>query len=1236
MTTPCPPDAITIYRLPPLPFPFNGARKQPPFHTGTEPTLPIPAHSQWMKSDPTMTTEFRDLFDGSPAISFAPLPRFKAPRPDPALFLSAAHRRQEASREASALLEHLPDTPGLVTLLIQQQFAVDGNRAGLQCLAADGLSNTFVSLGNAAVFVHQNPDWTLPTDQKCWVIELPDTAAELFNKLKALDLQSFLKRHWDTYWDARAPRTPVSRRQRLTQLYHRHFEACAQLAYAESRLSAAQLKPLLAANEDPQEAIKLDEQQLYVEQPSLVSVDRRREALPGALVITVDQEPRTAQLLYLPCQPSALEVFGERTEMEQWLIRQQQTLLPHLDSPDLFSVDYSLAQPPVATAATQLLADLQRRWLDTVSKSAGDDLLEHARLGLERARRASEQLRNQSPLSVATNALPGFAIEPDTLENEPGLFGLLQADIALATRWATLKQARDLLEKYLAGSDGDPQVERFKGYQDRLLAAEKASGKAARALFFEDPGLDSASHYAALYAARTEGLRAEADIQLALGQINADEHQMLTAVLATPALVERSTDIRVSRLSLSLIENNGESQTTTTEELKGALVFSRTITPHTAQPKGGLLLYWPGTQGGIQHFASRQTLEQTCFNIAPDDPLSSLQIIHLDVDPFEYSLRSQHDAFTTQASQLRQRFPQASQAKALASELEQLRTRAMAQCVVHTHSARELAYAQLREQQRTQALARQMPDWLNQLSETERLPLKTMMRDYLEAAKRSHEMLERHLPHRDDVCDTLIDARLRSRFSLKGSVQVKIDLPDSIEWRRELGAPGPGGTPQTNVPYPGAKRSTLTLRDLLLRNIDHDMQQRLAFRKLIVSADDAADASALEAGLDLNYLRTLATELDLAQHYENLILRAFKGAPGQPAFIHAHRQECLREYARQTLKLQGESARLQKRLHGAGPQVFDIVIDAGTSQAWQVDGKHIELLPVRLSAVGKDVETGDVPLLGVTFIVDKISGLTLLYLPDRSDELALSQYPSLESARMALFNLCLSSAMVDYLAGRAARGQYERHVYHLKQALLNNYNAIISTGDAWPSTTSLADHLLNTHMGRLILANRSDARSNATLAMELYALKAGMVFTYLKMALGLVPFVGTAIGLYDAWNSANLAVAAFLRGKVGHGLAELESALLSLFDAMVDVLTGAAPSVRGCGKSAAWRTVQAPCRRLRRPTPGARSNDFPATNMRTKYPWRTYTPTPRAFIAMSIATPPATSLSITAESTRCS
>lgn len=196
---------------------------------------------------------------------------------------------------------------------------------------------------------------------------------------------------------------------------------------------------------------------------------------------------------------------------------------------------------------------------------------------------------------------------------------------------------------------------------------------------------------------------------------------------------------------------------------------------------------------------------------------------------------------------------------------------------------------------------------------------------------------------------------------------------------------------------------------------------------------------------------------------------------------------------------------------------------------------------------------------------------------------------------------------------------------------MKNFDALIGVGTAWPASTSLAAHLLNVHMGRLLEAHRSTSRSNDALYLEHVALRSGAMFNYLKMALGVVPFVGTAIALYDAWNSANLAVAAFLRGDVGHGLAEVEAVLLSLIDAAMDVLP-----VAGATSSAARAATRGRQLRALTKQPGAlqvstRSRcDTPSSvsqvmSTNRRFPLPACNRVPKGFIATFIATLTATS-----------
>ncbi|WP_438869721.1 dermonecrotic toxin domain-containing protein [Pseudomonas sp. L1(2025)] len=1096
-----------------------------------------------------------------PTFPFKPKPgvaRLNQQPQDTSLLLTATQRWQECRTQLRELMSGIPDAPSLVTLLIKERLALDGNSTGLRCLDAEGRSGAFISLSNAAAFVRQHSPWTLPPEQKCITVGLPEDRPyqAVLQQLAELDLDAFLEQHWNRYWESRAPGTPVSRRSRIGQLYNIHLEASAQVAFAERSLSATQLQALLAVNGHTPTP-KPGEPQLYSEQLALCWPHQRKEDLPGALVFTIDDEPLTAQLLYLPSEQPPLKRFAERTEMEQWLVEHQQQLLPHVANPAAFSVDYNLQLTPRQAAVEQLLAHWRLIWLDSVrTKNGGNQLSLHGVQALSLAQATTTKLR-QAP--VFANLPVPTAPGPDEGQDEPGWFGLLQADIPLDTRWSNLKRERDALEGFLGNQLPDTVIESrlqtLKTYHDTLTRQEQLSISAATALLYRERVFDTATinlNYTALHTARVTALRIEADLLIALDQLSAEEHRWITSTLSQPAPAPPS----VAQLSLSASTRNGDALTVTSTTLKGPLVFADAATLNDPLSPHSLLLYCPGSHGTLQRFASRRELEQHLFRLQDDAPDVSLKLEPLSGDAMEHSLEGQHGEFESLAADLRQRYPIPEQAGQLADELQQLRIHTLTRLTVPVNAVRQLAYAQILEQRRSGALVKQLPTWFKQMPDTERTSLKALMLAYLQAAKRSHALLERDLPPREVFCKKLLGERLHKDFAITRDWTITLDIPDAIVWRRDIVAGAAPGTPQTSVPTASKERSSFSLSELLLLNIDTNVEQRLSFRHVTVICDDKSQAEALRTGLTLPYLRTLARELDLAQRYEDQIRLTFMGSTAHSTFINEYQRECLVEPLRQLLKLESQCGVLENRLTGIAPQVLAIAIDARTPEAWNRDGMQVALIPAYLTAGGKDTNDQGTTLAGVTFIEEKVSGLTLLYLPDSPDGQRLYTFSDLEQARRKLFNLCLDDTQLNYLAGRALLGDPAAHASRLKQAHLKNFHGMIGTGLAWPATTSLADHLLNTHMGRLIEANRSSARSNMALAQERHALKSGMVFSYLKMVLGLVPFVGTGIALYDAWTSANLATAAFLRGEVGHGLAEMESVLLALFDAALDLATG--------------------------------------------------------------------------------
>ncbi len=1090
-----------------------------------------------------------------------------APSPDQNLLLTASERWRDCHRQWLELMEQSPQARASITRLLKDHWDLDGNRVGLGFFAAGNRPEHFVSLTHACAFVLQQPAIEVSLDARCAVTGLArehrlfgKPPSELLEQLKNLNPEHLLNHDWGRWWNGRAPGTAVSRRAMAIRLYRQHFEASSQVAHAQRTLTAEQMKSLLTLIDAPSDSTLVDAPPMTIKQLALRFADSRRVELPGVLLISTEQ-PAT-QLLYLPEQQPAWRHFRHRHEVENWLTTHPHNTagMPPLDG---ISLEYTrIVTTPLAVAAEQLIARVSVARMNSIRQGNGNDIAEHGATALDAADRQDQQRRQEAVFAEPAEWPADILSEEETGDSVPQ-FGLLTPDIALDTRQSALAYhcaaLETLLGKDFAGDLNDSCLQNLKQHLDALVAAEQASQTAASALLDSRDALKmlelrhaSNPHYTALYQARLAGLRSEAEIQLTLNQLSPEEHRWVQALLDAPT-APRNADVAVARLTLSTTEGDGGTQS---EELDGVLLIT-----HPSMLRGvarhSLLLYWPGRFGGLQRFASRRALEQALFKLSANDDVLALHLSELSGDPFEYALQNQLYRCVQQATRLIADNPVPAKTQQRTVALEKLREHTLPRLTVPMPAARELAFAQLLEQNRSSVLAKALPQWLGTLSDARRSQFKHLFKTYIAAMKRSHELLERDLPPRDDFSKKRIDARLRKDFALKQDFEVMLDLPDSTTWQKVITDGAAPGTPQKNVLIASKNRSKLSLADLAQTNIDQELWWRLSLMQVEISTGDDAERQKLKTGITQPYLRKLITEMDLAGHYETQIRHAFLGAPTAVAFDLEYRRESLTEPWRLMLKLQGEFALLQQQIDAHGRQVLNIAIDANTSQAFAAQGTRIVLLPAHLTVGGEDTpHQGPSTLSGVTFIEEQVSGLTLLYLPDSPDGIHLRQYDTLEQARQSLFNLCLHNSMVNYLAGRALQGDFALHVSRINEALLRNFNALIGVGMAWPATTSLAAHLLNVHMGRLLEAHRSTSRSNDALYLEHCALKSGAMFNYLKMALGMVPFVGSAIALYDAWGSANLAVAAFLRGDVGHGLAEVEAVLLSLIDAAMDVLPG--------------------------------------------------------------------------------
>lgn len=1087
---------------------------------------------------------------------------------DDNLWLGASTRWYEIHLQMTALMAATPTVHATVMALLKDRLALDGEQVGLRFHANDQRTSRSCTLAEALVFIAQHPDLDLAQAPDGHINGLAKEhrwhalpARQLLKELRTLELRQALTQRWTQYWDSRAPGTAMSRSQHALQLYRGHFEAACQLARADGWLDAEQLQVLESFLEKAVQEPKVNGHRVYAEQLLLKRSDGTTLEMPGALVITGDHRQPVIQMLYLATLEPALRLFNGRTDMERWLLKHQQSLFATTDDDAHARIHYIPQHDPLTAGLKQLLAQRQNAQLESAFEVRGSDLAEDATYALSPARAWDAQHRQKVFFAPAPQLSAELADADENArdsDDDPLPFGSLAGNIPLHVRRAALKYQHDALIRLMgedyAGDRHDDRLSRLKALLDKLQDQVHASSTHATALLNREKPFDSqtiSSHYTALYQARVEGLRAEIDIQRTLTQISAGEHRLIAAVLDAEDHIDWPKDIAVARLTVSTSQKDA---TVTRQELHGALVFLTAAALKNPSSADSLLLYWPGSDGGLQRFANRTALEQVMLRIGePADSHLSLQLFALDTDPFEYSLNGQHSTYEQAEAQLRTRHTEAS---SLADALDTLAEQTRLQLLVPHHAVRSLACAQFVELNQTAALTARMPEWLGQLPAPDHSQLKSLLSAYLEALRRADELLEQQLPAASDFSQQQVDIRLRKDFALKGDFTLTVDLPDSVTAEQHFIEGAAPGTPTRTVQVPSRQRSKLSLYELALIGTAAPMSARLGFMQLEITTDDEQERRTLQSGITAQYLASTLTELDVAEQYHQKILDTYLGTGTAPAFEREHRRETLLAPYQLMLKIQGLSSRLQKQIDASAWQMLDTAIHADTPEGWSAHGQRLVLRAARLRS---DIDNGNdqtTSLAGINFIEDQLAGTTLLLLPDSPDQVFLRRFDTLELARQALFNLCLRQDMVEYLASRAIKGDVSRHKARIDQAVLKNYDALIDAGEPWPASLSLASVLLNAEMGRIRETHRQTSRANSDVFLEQYAVRAQQALTYMKMAIAVVPFVGVSVAVYDIWTQANQAVDAFRKGKNLRAVEALNGVLVSFVEAGMSVVTG--------------------------------------------------------------------------------
>ncbi|WP_409281853.1 dermonecrotic toxin domain-containing protein [Pseudomonas defluvii] len=1068
-----------------------------------------------------------------------------------------------------ALLAQSPGLQQAIASVLSRKWNIDPRLCGVQ----RGI--TQVSLLDMSAFLIASPAFSnLFTDG--WTTYGVDTnasvarlsGADWVHHINALKPGRSVEQVYSAYWAQRMPGHAHSRMAHGKSLLQQHFTHSLDLAYGLGHIDEHAWQQGHAASTWAA---------IYWEHPGKI-----RE-LAQATVVVQPLAEDDQWLLYRPGDTTTLRAYADRAALESGLNELRSTLWPDLPTTeDADSTSGALVISPLEESAfgfvlKQLVLDHEERALPLLEQACLEQTRDQKPGSLDWQSitdwEQRSSLRLVAPLAEETSALIHSALQHEQQLAEQQLhFDALSPMLPLLWRTSRVAAHQAAIERYV-GNDTAVTASAMVTLRTLEEALEQHQENTSRRLEQLPDTLSAADwrehvegtpRFDFISNSLAEALLAEARLQQTLGELSDAQFTLIEAIVAQPEYTTEHT-VEVAKLELVVGHQHWP--------LHGFLSF-RPAAGTTTQ-EDGVLLYRSGRDGGLKAFADEthltQALLESLSGLWPNtlidsvEPASSpalLEALASSEQParLESTLLTTHCFDHCVQTIIEAVQPEnAEQTEAPAYS----RTWLSALLSIPRNEARTQAFNAIAEQNRTENIVNQLATPLNRLSAEEKSALVTGLQQYRQAMAASINCLEHSLPERTQFIRNRLAQQLRKDLGLATVPNITVNLPNNVAARQEpvVGSGQPHAT--KTVFYPSEARSDVPLENLLLGAIDEDLLQRMNYMRF--AFDPPETGTHLSTALTSAYLLRLDKTLDLAGAYEQAILEAFNGKEGDSAMAREWRDEILRRPFALSLELLALSK--PKRLDNTG---YALLRDTAAGV--------LEWTPLILNpGIAADGSSNAVALSGVFLLKSTSHNTVVLYLPEAPNGRIVSQYPNATSACQALEQMALDSTMLDWVATRPVAGDPEQHRSYINRALLKNFSGFIVPGER--QSLSLATHLSRLQMGRLITQHRQTARSQRELYLEEAAIRHNRVYDYIQLCLSFVPGVGIAVGLYDGWNASTAAVEAFMRGQYSQGVEHLNSVVLSIIDALLDIAPGATPSGRIASARAYTRLRQAQTQR---------------------------------------------------------
>ncbi|MFJ4443051.1 dermonecrotic toxin domain-containing protein [Pseudomonas sp. NPDC089422] len=1047
--------------------------------------------------------------------------------------LSAARRTlNQSSKQLRSLLAQAPNQRQTLLDTLQAHMQLDPSQCGVQ----DGERQ--VTLLTLAARLLAGPVFGNPfADWSGWgfadeTVQAKMTGADWTQALGPV-VNAAKFRAASNYWNARMPDTDISRQTHASHLLRQHFNSCLDIEYG---LGAIDTDSWLQGR-----APLAPYAHLQWQLPT-----GRRLTSTAALLIS----PRAEQapwLLYLPAMLHPVLAFSDLERLRDWIFQHRASFWSDPRSPiNPGTRDNVLISTVQSEGFASLIAEALRQHQDIADHHLLQASLRSETDPFDWSDLQSWENERSALVREALDATLEAAIDEvnandAALAEEEVHFACLEQHLPIAWRNQLIERQETLLEQFLAG-EAEPASAKVTLLRERQAALDLLQDSHDIQLLelperMTDFDLQTPVGEKTWLAIISDGLcqamQKEARLQHTLGELSATHLGWVEQLAARPEpSLRRAVEVR----SLELVVNDRK------WPLCGYMTFRALPSEDEEIQDPGVLLYRPGQRGGILAFNNESELARrllaTLNGAWPDALLESTHpdegIGVLEQLTSSGSARFHHPIIESHFMQ------HCVQAIVTALPAETPREHARQRLCISENRARTAALARFAEQNRSSHIQTQLNP-LRHLDATQLASLADQVERLQDSLRASADLLRLSLPSPQQFARDRLHQHLRSAFNVQDVPQITLNIADSVTVKKEVtGQSATGGAGSREVPVYSKARSDIRLETFILEALDDDRQRRLD--NAILKLEPAN--STLQRALTPAYLAELVTQLDAAGSYEQRIVNAYLGFAHETPWQVQWRQETFRTPYEHRLHLWVLSR--PTSLDREGQQLLEKFYheQVNTNSARTINHCSLMLKP----GTAADGSSSRVYLSGIT-VIESASGPVLLYMPDAPNGTVISQHATSTAACEALQTMALDKKMARFLATRCLSGSPDEHERYIDKALRAGFRAFLEPGSA--RTKSLPAHESAEDMGELIRAHRATSRSQADIAIAAPQVFNRYFFMGLRMALGIVPGVGTALAFYDGWHAANAAVRAFEEGDAEDGLQQLVSLLQSLSDALL-------------------------------------------------------------------------------------